>query len=97
MKFKHLYLKKKKVYKKLEIVKFKVEVLIYSLLNRNIVFSFLFRYLQKNLLVMNQSIRNFCIESGRSRGLQKKNWVSRIVLREIISKSFLCGFKKSSW
>jgi ribosomal protein S14 len=99
MKFKRLFIRKKynNLFRKSEIIKRKLQILMCSLLNKNIIFFFLNMYLQKNLSLNSISIRNYCIESGRSRGLQKKFWLSRIKLREVTSQSFLCGLKKASW
>lgn len=42
-------------------------------------------------------VRNRCIISGRPRSVSRKYKVSRIVLRDFISKGLLVGLKKKSW
>ena len=42
-------------------------------------------------------IRNRCIISGRPRSVNRQYKLSRIVLREYISKGLLMGVKKKSW
>lgn len=100
MKFKRIYLSNNKnlIYQKVEINNFKIKILISSLLNKNILFFFLNKFVQNKMCALKvNSITNFCLESGRSRGLQKTLWVSRIKLRESINNSFLNGIKKASW
>jgi len=42
-------------------------------------------------------IKNYCIVTGRSRGVYKKMRVSRIFFRQLGSEGFFFGLKKSSW
>jgi len=42
-------------------------------------------------------LKNFCIVSGRSKGISTKFKISRIVFREISSKGSFFGLKKASW
>jgi small subunit ribosomal protein S14 len=42
-------------------------------------------------------VQNRCVISGRSRGTLRKYKVSRINFKELASKGFLVGIKKSSW
>jgi len=42
-------------------------------------------------------LRNRCLYSGRSRAVFRRFKVSRIRLRELSGKSYIYGFKKSSW
>jgi len=42
-------------------------------------------------------IGNFCIISGKSRGVHKKFKISRILLRELSAKGYFFGLKKASW
>jgi hypothetical protein len=73
MKFKRVFLKNKKtiMYQKLEVKSLKIKILISSLLSKNIIFYFLNKFLSNILSLKVNSIKNFCVESGRSRGLQK--------------------------
>ena len=74
MKFKRICLNNNKsiIYQKFEITNFKIKILISSLLNKNILFYFLNKFVQNNMPILKvNSIKNFCLDSGRSRGLQK--------------------------
>nr|YP_007890491.1 ribosomal protein S14 [Andalucia godoyi]AGH23985.1 ribosomal protein S14 [Andalucia godoyi] len=42
-------------------------------------------------------IRNRCVLTGRGRGISQDFKVSRITLRELVSKGMIPGLKKSSW
>ena len=42
-------------------------------------------------------IRNRCLLTGRSRGVYRKFNVSRIALRDLVSKGQIPGMLKSSW
>jgi ribosomal protein S14 len=42
------------------------------------------------------TLRNYCVVSGRSRGVIKSFKVSRIIFRELGSKGFFTGLKKAS-
>jgi len=99
MKFKRVYLINKKniLYNRYEFVNFKIKILICSLFNKNILFLFLNKFLSDSLSLKTTIIKNYCLDSGRSRGLQKQFWLSRIKLREFIAKRLICGFKKASW
>lgn len=44
-----------------------------------------------------KKIKNFCVISGRSRGILRKFKISRIFFRILGSKGFFFGLKKSSW
>jgi ribosomal protein S14 len=99
VKFKRIYLNnnQNKVYRKLETNNLKVKFLIFSLLNKNIIFFFLNKFLQNTMPILKvNKIKNFCIESGRAKGLQKTLWLSRIKLREFVNNSLLNGVKKAS-
>jgi len=99
MKFKRIYLNNNKniIYQKFEITNFKIKILLSSLLNKNILFFFLNKFIQNNMPILKvNNINNFCLDSGRFRGLQKTLWLSRIKLREFINTSLLNGIKKVS-
>jgi ribosomal protein S14 len=88
---------KRELYIKTEIVQRAIKTLCFSF-NTNILhFAAL-----NNDLISNQynyfktHIKNFCIISGRSRGIHKKFKVSRIALRELSSKGYFFGLKKAS-
>ena len=42
-------------------------------------------------------IKNYCIISGRARGIYKKFKISRIILKSLGSEGLFFGFKKGSW
>jgi succinate dehydrogenase (ubiquinone) iron-sulfur subunit len=42
-------------------------------------------------------IRNYCIETGRARGILRSFKVSRMVFKSYASNGFFVGIKKSSW
>ena len=42
-------------------------------------------------------IKNYCIVTGRGRGVYKKVRVSRILLRVLGAEGLFFGLKKSSW
>ncbi len=43
------------------------------------------------------NIKNYCILSGRARGVFRNFKLSRILLRKMGEKGFLSGLKKKSW
>ena len=42
-------------------------------------------------------IKNYCIISGRSRGIFKKFKVSRIVFKSLANDGLFCGLKRATW
>ena len=42
-------------------------------------------------------IKNYCVLSGRARGVFKDFKLSRILLRKMGAKGFLSGLRKKSW
>lgn len=42
-------------------------------------------------------IKNYCVISGRSRGILKKFKVSRIVFKILANDGLFCGLKKATW
>lgn len=42
-------------------------------------------------------IKNFCVVTGRSRGIFKKLKISRIIFRLLGNKGLFFGLKKASW
>lgn len=62
-----------------------------NLYNKN---KLVFKFLRSNSL---NKIVNYCVISGRSRGVLKNFKISRIVLREYAMKGFIIGLYKSSW
>lgn len=90
-------IKKRQVFKKLELYSF--------------VFKYLFSYVKINLLklILNKviifkklrcqyktQIKNYCVISGRSRGVYSKFKVSRIIFRFLSAEGLFFGLKKSS-
>jgi ribosomal protein S14 len=88
---------KRGLYKKTEIVQrlfriiclnFQSNVLNFTLLNSN--------FLKQQYKYFRSHIKNFCVVSGRSKGVHKKFKVSRILLRELSNKGYFFGLKKAS-
>jgi small subunit ribosomal protein S14 len=89
---------KRKLYIKTELIQRVVKILCFSF-NTSLMYFALFNsyiVLAQNNDFKNR-VKNFCIVSGRSRGVHKKFKVSRIVLRELSSKGYFFGLKKASW
>jgi ribosomal protein S14 len=91
--------KKRHYYEKIEITQKILKVLSFYQTDE----FFITRVLKK-LFVSNFSknhfktcIKNYCIITGRSRGIYKKMRVSRIFFRQLGSEGFFFGLKKASW
>ena len=71
---------------------------LFFLLN-NKFYNFLFFYWKgiEHKLVSRVSVNNYCILSGRARGVFRCFKLSRILLRKIGAKGFLSGLKKKNW
>jgi ribosomal protein S14 len=90
--------KKRYCYKKIEIIKKLLKVLsLYSdgrdtsrILNR----VFLPKFSKNHF---KSCIRNYCVVTGRSRGVYKKMRVSRFFFRILGSEGFFFGLKKAGW
>jgi ribosomal protein S14 len=99
MKFKRYKkdLKKRKLYKKTEFFQKLLKIFfLYSsetnmklIIKKNVYFKLL-----KNCF--KSTIKNYCIISGRSRGIYSKLRVSRIVFRRLNNKGFFFGIKKAT-
>jgi ribosomal protein S14 len=55
---------------------------------------FLFFFVKDNF---KSQIKNYCISTGRSRGVLRKMRVSRISFRKLGSEGLFFGLKKASW
>jgi ribosomal protein S14 len=99
MKFKRLKLTKKYsfFFFKNELIQLHLKFLVYSLWNKNINFLFLNKFFSNCIFFFNKSLNNFCIESGRSKNVKKKFWVSRMQIRKLSVSIFFCGLRKSTW
>jgi ribosomal protein S14 len=53
-------------------------------------------FYKKKVKSCKTKIKNYCTESGRSRGIIKDFKISRIVFRELGGKGFFFGLKKAS-
>lgn len=81
-------------YKKLEVNKKLINVLFFfNIHEENVIF--LLNLLQKKL-VHKFRIKNYCISTGRARGVYRDFKVSRIALRELGAKGMFFGLKKNS-
>jgi len=91
-------IQKRKIYKNIELI---------GRLKKTFFFYFNFNLLKLIVLKNNfklfsfnyykTQIGNFCIISGKSRGVHKKFKISRILLRELSAKGYFFGLKKASW
>lgn len=88
----------RKQYKKTELFQKVYKVLfLYSkdyyfkfIVRKKIFFKFIKNYFKTH-------INNYCIITGRSRGVYKKFKVSRIIFKNLSSIGLFFGLKKSSW
>jgi len=60
-------------------------------------FPFYWWKLVKYRLISRVQIKNYCILSGRPRGVFRQFKLSRILLRKVGCKGLLFGLKKKSW
>ena len=71
---------------------------ILSLLNRPVYSSLVLYWKDRESKLFSiTGIKNYCILSGRARGVFSEFKLSRILLRKFGSKGFLAGLKKKSW
>lgn len=90
--------KKRNLYKKTEVLQKVLKVLsLYNNLKSysTLVVSKLF-YLNFLKNSFKSRVHNYCIITGRSRGVYRKFRVSRIILRQLGSEGLFFGLKKSS-
>ena len=91
--------KKRGLYKKTEVFQkilkvlglYKVGSFLLSLISHKFYLSILVKDAFKN------QIKNYCVLTGRSRGVFRKLRVSRISFRRLGSEGLFFGLKKSSW
>ena len=96
--------KLKKDYKiRKELKRVEKEKIIYKALIRNELIPLEIRMgIQEEMIkeikrISRSRIQNYCIETGRSRGVIKKLGRSRITLKEKGEKGELTGWRRSSW
>lgn len=92
-------IKKRSLYKKTEVLQKVLKVLsIYNKFQKSstLVISKLF-YLSFLKNSFKSRVHNYCIITGRARGIYKKFRVSRISLRQLGSEGLFFGLKKASW
>lgn len=89
---------KRKLYKNSELVQRIIKILSFSF-SDNVLKLLLLEKKKNNYQpdCFSSRIKNFCVVSGRGRGVHRKFKISRIVLREFAGKGLFFGFKKSSW
>jgi len=89
--------KKRYCYKKIELTKKLVQVL--SLYLGGTISRISKKVFQSNYLksYFKSCIKNYCIITGRPRGVYKKMRVSRIFFRILGSEGLFFGLKKASW
>lgn len=92
--------KKRNLYKKMEITQKIVKVFGFYSKQKNFIALNINRFIFNRLLKKNSfktRIKNYCIITGRGRGIYKKVRVSRIFLRVLGADGLFFGLKKSSW
>lgn len=84
--------------KRLFFKKIELKKIVLHLLNRQIdnCLSFAWKSIETKLL-SKVEIKNYCILTGRSRGVFREFKLSRISLRKVGAKGLLSGLKKKSW
>lgn len=90
---------KRFLHKKTEVLQ-KVLKIVYLNTLENFSLSLLFRKTFFSTLVKNtfkSQIRNYCVVTGRSRGVFRKVRVSRISFRKLGAEGLFIGLKKASW
>ena len=90
-------IKKRKQYKKTEMLQRVFKILILYFKNK----SFKLNVSERRSISFSKScyftqIKNFCIMTGRSRGVYRLFKVSRIVINELSAKGYFFGLKKAS-
>ena len=92
--------KKRNLYKKMEIIQ-KVLKAFGFYIKQNFFISLILNRFDFNDTLKKNSfktrIKNYCIVTGRGRGVYKKVRVSRILLRVLGAEGLFFGLKKSSW
>jgi ribosomal protein S14 len=89
---------KRGLYIKTELIQRVIKTLYFSFNTHVLFFSLLRSNFMPNVPKHFKShIKNFCIVSGRSKGIHRKFKISRIFLRELSSKGYFFGLKKASW
>ena len=92
--------KKRNVYKKTEITQKVVKAFAFYSKQKNFIALNLNRFVFNALLKKNSfktRIKNYCIITGRGRGVYKKVRVCRMLLRVLGAEGLFFGLKKSSW
>jgi len=83
--------------KRIFVKKFELKKNIFSLFNNKFYNCSFFEWKSvEPRLASRVSVKNYCILSGRSRGVFRKFKLSRISLRKVGAKGFLSGLKKKS-
>jgi len=89
-------IKKRKLYNKKELAQRLVKVLSFSFKN-NIFWFILSCFKNFEINSFYTRIKNFCVISGRSKGVHSRFKISRILLRDFSHKGYFFGLKKASW
>jgi len=99
MKFKRLTSIRKNsfLFIKNELIQLHLKFIACTLWNKNINFLFLNKFFNNSAFLFKKTLKKVCIESGRSRSVKKKFWVSRMQIRQLSIVSFFAGLKKSTW
>ena len=95
---------KKDIKRRLNVYKNEKKNLLYKFLIRSTLFSNEIRQKYQSYFLSKHSIneysktriKNYCIFTSRSKGINKNIKISRITFKKLISKGLLVGIKKSS-
>jgi ribosomal protein S14 len=91
-------LNKRRQYKKIEILKKVIQTLFLYSQDSFLRLILIKKTCSKNLQKKFKThIRNYCVITGRSRGVSKQFKVSRIAFRSLNNKGIFFGLKKASW
>lgn len=90
--------KRRVLYKKMEIYQ-KIVKLIYIYQDSMLFKLLMYLFFQKKIFreMCKVRIKNYCIITGRSRGVYKKLKISRLQIRLLGASGLFFGLKKNSW
>lgn len=86
--------KKRNIYKKTELIQRFIKLFNFSFETN--VLKFLLLEMIFKFKEFRTKIINFCVISGRSKGIHRKFKLSRVVLRELSGKGYFFGLRKAS-
>lgn len=78
----------------------KKKLLLKSIVKNKFLFNTYRKYAKNKLIILKgykSFVKNYCIISGRSRGIVRKYNISRMLFKYYASFGYLKGIKKGSW